>query len=150
MMVKTITATTDTFTNGTHPSGDTIQDGLGLTPGIGATDMVTTTITTTWMSENSETPGSGGEWMEMSTSTTLTDGLSTATTTTSTSGIHPTGELMDGTGTGPDMTTTTPETATASSTTPGTHGDTTWTGTPRMVTTTTASTVANTSGIQPS
>merc|ERR1719310_2646466 len=119
--VRTTTATTDGNTSSTHPPGDTTQDGLGY-----GTD---TARTTTWTLVNSETPGSGGEWTETFTSTTIKTGLSTVTMTISTFTNHPTGELKDGTGTGLDMTTIMMATATTSLSIPGTGGATTWSGT---------------------
>merc|ERR1711912_102085 len=153
------TAITILYTSMTHPTGDTIQDGPGygpdgvttMTPG----GMMTTTGDTTpgqplMRLENSVTPGSGGELMEMFTSTMLMDTLSTAITILYTFMTHLTGDtIQDGTGSGLDIMKDT-ENATTSSSTPGTAGDImTLTGTPKTVTTGTITMELSTSGTHP-
>merc|ERR1711912_156392 len=158
-MVITGTAIMELFTSLTHLLGTTIQDGPGygpdgvttMTPG----GMMTTTGDTTpgqplMRLENSVTPGSGGELMEMFTSTMLMDTLSTAITILYTFMTHLTGDtIQDGTGSGLDIMKDT-ENATTSSSTPGTAGDImTLTGTPKTVTTGTITMELSTSGTHP-
>merc|ERR1711953_927260 len=148
MMVITGTATMELFTSLTHLLGTTIQDGPGYGPDGVMTmmpgGMMTTTGDTTpgqplMRLENSVAPGSGGELTEMFTSTIITTmmltGLSIAITILYTFMTHLTGDtIQDGTGSGLDTTTNMMAIATTSSLIPGTLGDTTWTGTPKMVT----------------